>query len=669
MMVRKSIIAAFFFIFALSIPSSVASDIWLFNTDQMVIDVNISSNISLVKPSPTGRVEYVQANITFFPRAGSGQEVISDRASPTPIEKNGGIVFRWENPPQNDFDFSIASRVKTTNRHFQINSRVNFPISKVPEDAQRFLYSSSLIDINKQMTSVASELVAGENDLFVVVDRIASWVNANVQYDLTTVTAEAAQKASWVMDNRKGVCDEITSLFIAMLRSIGIPARFVSGISYTNSPLFTNKWGPHGWAEVYFPDYGWVPFDVTYGEYGWIDPSHVVTAITEDASRSTAFYSWRAESGVSLDINKLSINVPRAVPGKQRPSMVGLSISALYPEVRFGSSNIITATAKNLNGYYLSIDVYLSRTKGMEVVTPLKQHLLLPPGAVSQLSWLVNVDKGMDHDYIYTLPVAAYLLDNTTAATAFMTNSDAPFFSPEEVKATYDKVTLPKPREYSRTIDISCASDKSLYYTYEEASVTCFLSNKGNIPLEDLSVCVKDDCKKQRVGISQTSNVTFSLGKAESGSRNIAASVSGQGIAQHTLFILSVLDAPAITISDILAPESVSYRENYPVRFLLRKDSSSLPRNVSLKFGFAGAEKHFFIDQINQSMPYSVYASGADLEIGNNSFIISLEYSDLNGKKYSSEEHVTISLSEISYWQRFLIFLRHIGVSLFSKSG
>ena len=71
------------------------------------------------------------------------------------------------------------------------------------------------------------------------------------------------EPATWVYDNRQGVCDELTGLFISMLRELGIPARFVSGVSYTNLPEFAKPWGGHGWAEVWFPDVGWVPFDVT----------------------------------------------------------------------------------------------------------------------------------------------------------------------------------------------------------------------------------------------------------------------------------------------------------------------------------------------------------------------------------------------------------------------
>ena len=58
-----------------------------------------------------------------------------------------------------------------------------------------------------------------------------------------------------------------------MLRSIGIPARFVTGTA--SSGTIAEGWGNHGWAEVYFPEKGWIPWDVTFGQYGWVDSSHL----------------------------------------------------------------------------------------------------------------------------------------------------------------------------------------------------------------------------------------------------------------------------------------------------------------------------------------------------------------------------------------------------------
>ena len=169
--------------------------------------------------------------------------------------------------------FKYDAKIKTNNQRVEVRQKIPFPLA--PQDIAGFegyLQPTATIDSNHpQIIAKATELVEGEDDLFKAVFTLANWVDDNVDYDLTTLTAGTSQKASWVLENREGVCDEMTSLFVAMARSVGIPARFVSGISYTTSDLFSEPWQPHGWAEVYFPEVGWVDFDITFGEYGYID--------------------------------------------------------------------------------------------------------------------------------------------------------------------------------------------------------------------------------------------------------------------------------------------------------------------------------------------------------------------------------------------------------------
>lgn len=79
---------------------------------------------------------------------------------------------------------------------------------------------------------------------------------------------------------------------IVLLRSIGIPARWVKGYTggtlenkltnsgYENMYTITNN-NAHSWVEVYFPGYGWVPFEPTKG---FSNPYN----FTQDSSASTS---------------------------------------------------------------------------------------------------------------------------------------------------------------------------------------------------------------------------------------------------------------------------------------------------------------------------------------------------------------------------------------------
>jgi transglutaminase-like putative cysteine protease/predicted glutamine amidotransferase len=67
--------------------------------------------------------------------------------------------------------------------------------------------------------------------------------------------------------DRRGVCQDFTSLFICLARLLSIPARYVCGYLYTGpkhqNPLMGEA--SHAWAQVYLPEVGWRGFDPTNG--------------------------------------------------------------------------------------------------------------------------------------------------------------------------------------------------------------------------------------------------------------------------------------------------------------------------------------------------------------------------------------------------------------------
>lgn len=85
------------------------------------------------------------------------------------------------------------------------------------------------------------------------------------KYDpsFTTISTPLQQ----VLEHKKGVCQDFSHLAIACLRSIGLPARYVSGYIETLPPEGQEKLqgadASHAWFSVYTPDNGWIDFDPT----------------------------------------------------------------------------------------------------------------------------------------------------------------------------------------------------------------------------------------------------------------------------------------------------------------------------------------------------------------------------------------------------------------------
>lgn len=74
----------------------------------------------------------------------------------------------------------------------------------------------------------------------------------------------AATTATEAFALKRGVCQDISHIFIAAARTLGIPARYVSGYFRRNDGVVDQEAG-HAWTEAFIPDLGWVAFDPTNG--------------------------------------------------------------------------------------------------------------------------------------------------------------------------------------------------------------------------------------------------------------------------------------------------------------------------------------------------------------------------------------------------------------------
>lgn len=74
----------------------------------------------------------------------------------------------------------------------------------------------------------------------------------------------------FLFDLQRGYCDYYATAFIVLARLAGLPARFATGYAPGYWDSISQLWviteeQAHSWPEVYFPDYGWIPFEPTAG--------------------------------------------------------------------------------------------------------------------------------------------------------------------------------------------------------------------------------------------------------------------------------------------------------------------------------------------------------------------------------------------------------------------
>jgi transglutaminase-like putative cysteine protease len=98
---------------------------------------------------------------------------------------------------------------------------------------------------------------------------LSSYLRGNYRYSLGRNRADREQPlSSFLFETREGHCEYFASALAVMLRSIGIPARVVTGFLATEyNPLtgwhVVRMSDAHSWVEVWLPDRGWYGFDPT----------------------------------------------------------------------------------------------------------------------------------------------------------------------------------------------------------------------------------------------------------------------------------------------------------------------------------------------------------------------------------------------------------------------
>ncbi len=92
--------------------------------------------------------------------------------------------------------------------------------------------------------------------------KLNHWVYSNLE----KVPVAGVPQAREVLSSRRGDCNEHTTLFTAMARSLGLPTKMAAGIVYSESIFEDGAFYYHAWPEVWLGD-RWVPLDPTFGQF------------------------------------------------------------------------------------------------------------------------------------------------------------------------------------------------------------------------------------------------------------------------------------------------------------------------------------------------------------------------------------------------------------------
>ena len=224
----------------------------------------------------------------------------------------------WDSRP--DAKLQIKTLVTTADRHFDITRRTMAP--ERDDILRRNLQASRLIP-NEGLTFQMGERIVGRiKDPLAQAKAVYDWVVDNSVYDPTLPgcgKGDIRQQLNRGMYGGRSA--DINGLFVAICRSIGIPARCVYGLRVGPSRLFRSLGlsgddatrSQHVRAEFYVPGYSWIP----------VDPSDVrrTIAIEGMSDRDSKITSLRKILFGIWEMNWVALNrgTDVTLPGQNSP--------------------------------------------------------------------------------------------------------------------------------------------------------------------------------------------------------------------------------------------------------------------------------------------------------------------------------------------------------------
>lgn len=124
--------------------------------------------------------------------------------------------------------------------------------------------------VPERVHELARQITDGLSTSYDKAKAIETYLRTNYPYDLDVPPPPEGRDVAdyFLFDLQKGYCDYYATAMVVLARSSGLPARFVSGYSpgsydAPNAQYVVRELNAHSWAEVYFPEIGWIEFEPT----------------------------------------------------------------------------------------------------------------------------------------------------------------------------------------------------------------------------------------------------------------------------------------------------------------------------------------------------------------------------------------------------------------------
>lgn len=169
---------------------------------------------------------------------------------------NLALYSRWEKPNEEariTFSFKVI-RKEVIKKDFPKRE------STIPTEVKVFLAPNSLGPMDGKVKEIAHNATKGKKTRLLRARALYDYLIDNFARDPAIKGCGPGNVLS-LLETKKGKCVDLHSVYVCLAKSAGVPAREIMGIRIPKGTEGNMTGAYHCWAEVYIPEYGWIPID------------------------------------------------------------------------------------------------------------------------------------------------------------------------------------------------------------------------------------------------------------------------------------------------------------------------------------------------------------------------------------------------------------------------
>jgi len=147
---------------------------------------------------------------------------------------------------------------------------------------QRLCIPDKIVN-QKKIDSILKKINFKEKSITEIGQKCSAYIYKNFTYTKGITNIETT--VDEILVHKKGVCQDFAHVLLQLLRTAGIPSRYVSGYVCSNASTLRGEGATHAWVEFYTPTQGWLGIDPTNNI--WTMDNHVKLSVGRDFNECT----------------------------------------------------------------------------------------------------------------------------------------------------------------------------------------------------------------------------------------------------------------------------------------------------------------------------------------------------------------------------------------------